>query len=135
MNQEKYRIILFDQRGCNRSLPNGDIINNTTQDLINDIEEIRKKLDIKKLVLFGGSWGATLALLYAEHYPKNVSGIILRGAFLARQQDLAWFINSGVNRIYPDYWTEFLSIFNENEKNNLLESMYNHIFSNNTSKL
>ena len=132
-NPEKYRIILFDQRGCKRSLPNGDITNNTTQDLINDIEEIRKKLDIKKLVLFGGSWGATLALLYAEHYPKNVSGIVLRGSFLARQQDLAWFINNGVNRIYPDYWNEFLSIFNEGEQNNLLESMHNHIFSDNRS--
>ena len=128
---KKYRIILFDQRGCHRSIPNGCENNNTTTDILNDIEAIRKLLNIDKWVLFGGSWGATLALLYAEHYPNEVSGIILRGAFLARKKDLSWFIEDGVNRIYPDYWSEFLSIFNENEKNNLLDSMHNHIFSDN----
>ena len=128
---KKYHIILFDQRGCHRSVPNGDEANNTTQDLIDDIEAIRKKLNIDKWVLFGGSWGATLALLYAEHYPQHILGIILRGTFLARKQDLSWFINHGVNRIYPDYWSEYLSIFNEDEKNNLLDSMHNHIFSDN----
>ena len=128
---KKYHIILFDQRGCHRSVPNGDEVNNTTQDIIDDIEAIRKKLNIDKWVLFGGSWGATLTLLYAEHYPQHVLGIILRGTFLARKQDLSWFINHGVNRIYPDYWSEYLSIFNEDEKNNLLDSMHNHIFSDN----
>ena len=130
-NPKKYRIILFDQRGCNRSTPNGCENNNTTADILSDIEAIRKKLNIEKWVLFGGSWGATLALLYAECYPKNILGIILRGAFLARKKDLTWFIGEGVNRIYPDYWSEYLSIFNEDEKNNLLDSMHNHIFSDN----
>jgi len=130
-NPKKYRIILFDQRGCNRSTPNGHETNNTTDDILADIEAIRKQLNIEKWVLFGGSWGATLALLYAEHYPQHILGIILRGTFLARKQDLSWFINHGVNRIYPDYWSEYLSIFNEDEKNNLLDSMYNHIFSDN----
>jgi proline iminopeptidase len=111
-NPEKYRIILLDQRGCNRSIPNGCENNNTTNDILDDINAIRKKLNIKKWILFGGSWGATLALLYAEHYPNYLSGIILRGTFLAREKDLSWFIEDGVNKIYPEYWQEFLSIFN-----------------------
>jgi len=130
-NPEKYRIILFDQRGCNRSKPNGCHNNNTTDDILSDIEGIRNQLNIEKWILFGGSWGATLALLYAEHYPKRVSGIILRGTFLAREEDMSWFIKNGANKIYPDYWQEFLSIFSEKEKNNLLDSMYSHIFSDN----
>ena len=130
-NPEKYRIILFDQRGCNRSKPNGYSENNTTQDILSDIEAIRIHLNIEKLILFGGSWGATLALLYAEYYPKQVSGMILRGTFLARNEDMSWFIENGANKIYPNYWREFLSIFTDEEKNNLLESMYQHIFSNN----
>ena len=130
-NPEKYRIILFDQRGCNRSIPNGHEVNNTTVDILSDIEAIRKQLNIEKLVLFGGSWGATLALLYAEHYPEQVSGIILRGTFLAREEDISWFIRDGANKIYPGYWQEFLSIFSEDEKNNLLDSIHNHMFSNN----
>ena len=130
-NPKKYQIILFDQRGCNRSIPNGCENNNTTADILSDIEMIRKMLNIDKWVLFGGSWGATLALLYAEHYPEKVSGMILRGTFLARDKDMAWFISDGANKIYPDYWQEFLSIFSEKEKNDLLGSMYEHIFSTN----
>jgi len=80
-NPDKYRIIIFDQRGCNRSTPNGCAENNSTQDILNDIESIRNKLNIEKLILFGGSWGATLALLYAEQYPQRVSAMILRGTF------------------------------------------------------
>ena len=128
-NPKKYRIILFDQRGCNRSKPNGLHDDNTTDDILSDIEAIRQRLNIKKLILFGGSWGATLALLYAEHYPNQVSGIILRGTFLAREEDMSWFIENGANKIYPEYWKEFLSIFTEEEQKNLLDSMYSHIFS------
>jgi len=128
-NPKKYRIILFDQRGCNRSKPNGLHNDNTTDDILSDIEAIRQRLNIKKLILFGGSWGATLALLYAEHYPNQVSGIILRGTFLAREEDMSWFIENGANKIYPEYWKEFLSIFTEEEQKNLLDSMYSHIFS------
>ena len=130
-NPDKYHIILFDQRGCNRSTPNGCIENNTTQEILNDIESIRKKLEIDKWILFGGSWGATLALLYAEQYPQHVSGIILRGTFLARQCDFEWFAHDGVNQVFPDYWDEYLSLFENKEKDDLLGSLYQRIFSEN----
>jgi proline iminopeptidase len=128
-NPEKYHIILFDQRGCNRSTPNGFVESNTTQDLLNDIEAIRKQLNIEKWLLFGGSWGATLALLYTEQFPQCVSAIILRGTFLARQCDFDWFAKSGVNKILPDYWQEFISFFNDDEKNNLVSAIHKQIFS------
>ncbi len=130
-NPEKYHIILFDQRGCNRSTPNGFVESNTTQDLLNDIEAIRQQLKIEKWLLFGGSWGATLALLYTEQFPQCVSAIILRGTFLARQCDFDWFAKSGVNRIFPDYWQEFISYFNEEEKNSLVDMLHGKIFSHN----
>ncbi len=129
-NPDKYQIILFDQRGCNRSKPNGYVEHSTTTDILDDIEEIRNQLNIDKWILFGGSWGATLALLYAETYPERVSGIILRGTFLARKCDFDWFAKSGVNKIFPDYWQEFISIFSDNEKNDLVQSLHNRVFSN-----
>jgi len=129
-NPEKYRIILFDQRGCNRSTPNGFVENNSTQDILNDIESIRKELNIDKWLLFGGSWGATLALLYAEQFSKHVSAIILRGTFLARQCDFDWFAKTGVNKIFPDYWQEFISCFNEDEKKHFIKVLYERVFSN-----
>lgn len=128
-NPEKYRIILLDQRGCNRSTPNGFVENNSTQDILDDIESIRKKLNIEKWLLFGGSWGATLALLYAEQYSSYVSGIILRGTFLARLCDFDWFAKSGVNKIFPDYWQEFISYFNENEKEQFIKILHERVFS------
>jgi proline iminopeptidase len=130
-NPDKYRIILFDQRGCNRSTPQGFIENNTTQDILKDIDSIREELDIDKWLLFGGSWGATLALLYTEQFPQCVSGIILRGTFLAQQCDFNWFAKSGVNKIFPDYWQEFMSAFNEDEKKKPVTTLYDRIFSNN----
>ena len=129
---EKYRIIIFDQRGCHRSKPNGCIENNNTQKLLVDIDSIRNKLNIEKLVLFGGSWGATLALLYAEEYPQHVAAMVLRGTFLARQSDFTWFASddiNGVNRIFPDYWQEFLSIFNDSEREDCLEALHQRVFS------
>ncbi len=125
----KYRIILFDQRGSNRSTPNGGVDDNSTEDILNDIESIRKSLNIEQWLLFGGSWGATLALLYAEQFSAHVSGIILRGTFLARQCDFDWFAKSGVNKIFPDYWQEFIAIFDATEKKNLLEALYQRVFS------
>ncbi len=130
-NPDKYRIILFDQRGCNRSTPNGQVENNSTQDILNDIESIRKELNIDKWLLFGGSWGATLALLYAERHSKCVSGIILRGTFLARQCDFDWFAKSGVNNIFPDYWNDFMSNFNSVEKSQPITTLHKKIFSDN----
>ena len=127
-NPDKYRIIIFDQRGCNRSKPNGCVENNSTHDLLDDIESIRNKLNIEKLILFGGSWGATLALLYAEQYPQHVSAIILRGTFLATQCDFEWFAHDGVSRIFPDYWQEYLSNFDEDEMNDRLGLHYITVF-------
>jgi len=123
-NPEKYRIIIFDQRGCNRSTPQGCIKNNTTNDLLQDIERIRKHLDIEKWLLFGGSWGATLGLLYAETYPEHVSGMILRGTFLARQKDLDWFVKEGANQIFPDHWDEFLKVIPQQNQADLIDAFY-----------
>ncbi|MEM7027865.1 MAG: prolyl aminopeptidase [Pseudomonadota bacterium] len=128
-NPEKFRIVLLDQRGCNRSTPNGHVNDNTTQDLIIDIESIRKKLNIDKWLLFGGSWGATLALLYAEQYPDYVTGLILRGSFLARQKDFDWFAEHGVNKIMPDYWSELTKLYPFDTSSELVTSIHKDVFS------
>ena len=100
-NPEHYHIILFDKRGCGLSLPFGELENNTTQDLIDDMERIRQHLSIEQWMLFGGSWGAALALLYAQQHQDKVLGMIIRAVFLARLQDLEWFAKVGANLIYP----------------------------------
>ena len=130
-NPKHYRIILFDQRGCHRSRANGDFEHNTTQYILEDVESIRRQLGIKQLVLFGGSWGATMALLYAERYPEQIAGIILRGAFLARQEDFDWFVNAGVNRLLPDYWAEFASQFEFTTSAELILTIHQQLFSEN----
>ena len=104
----RYQIILFDQRGCGQSLPFGELEHNSTQDLIDDMERIRKQLGISKWLVFGGSWGGALALLYAQQHPNKVLGLVIRGVFLARQQDMDWFIVAGANRIYPEQWQRLL---------------------------
>ncbi|MES9831777.1 MAG: prolyl aminopeptidase [Candidatus Thiodiazotropha sp. DIVDIV] len=98
-----YRVILFDQRGSGRSQPIGETSNNTTQDLVSDIEAIREHLEITNWLLFGGSWGATLSLAYALAYPARISGMILRGTFLARESDIEWFF-FGLKRLFPEAW-------------------------------
>ena len=128
-NPDKYRIILLDQRGCHRSRPVGRVEHNTTPHILADIDALRTRLGIDQWLLFGGSWGATLALLYAERYPVAVSGIISRGVFLARQCDFDWFAKAGVNHIFPDYWAEFTSIFSETEKEDLLNALHERVFS------
>ncbi|HSC74839.1 MAG TPA: prolyl aminopeptidase [Pseudomonadales bacterium] len=106
---DKYRIILYDQRGAGRSMPHAELHHNTTPHLIADIETIRQRLGIDRWLVFGGSWGSTLALLYAEQYPQQVSGLILRGIFLCRQSDIDWmYRDGGMNRFYPDYWEDFM---------------------------
>lgn len=102
---EHYHIVLFDQRGCGRSEPLGELQNNTTQDLVRDMEAIRQHLGIKQWLLFGGSWGATLALCYARDYPQQVQAMILRGTFLGRRQDIEWvYAEGGASRIFHDSW-------------------------------
>lgn len=104
---ERYRIILFDQRGSGRSTPYAELNDNTTEHLIADIEAIRKHLDVDKWVLWGGAWGSTLSLLYAQAHPERVMGLILHSLFLARKQDIDWFYQEGANLVFPDYWDEF----------------------------
>lgn len=120
-----YRIVLFDQRGCGQSKPYGEIQGNTTWELINDLEKIRAYLGIERWILFGGSWGATLALLYAQAFPERVLAMILRGVFLCRPGDLAWFCSpGGASRFFPDAWEQFLSPLSDHEKEHPLNSFY-----------
>ncbi len=122
-NPEKYRIVLMDQRGSGLSTPFGELEHNTTQDLISDMEQVRQQLGIEKWLLFGGSWGGALALLYAQQYPKKVSGMIIRGVFLARTQDLSWFLNDGVNRIYPEQWQKLHDSIPETLRHDLFQGL------------
>lgn len=124
---ERYRIILFDQRGAGRSTPHAELENNTTKHLLDDIEAIRCYLKIDQWALFGGSWGSTLALLYAQKHPDKVKGMILRGIFLCREPDLSWFYQSGAHRIFPDYWQEFISHIPEAEQGNLIAAYYQRL--------
>ena len=103
-NPEFYRIILFDQRGCGRSKPHGCLDGNTTGHLLADIELIRQELKVEQWVIFAGSWGVTLSLLYAQRHPERTLGMILRGAFLASFRDYGWFFNDGASRIFPELW-------------------------------
>ena len=117
-----YRIVTFDQRGCGRSTPHGELSDNTTQDLIADMEAIRVHLGIDSWVLFGGSWGSTLSLLYAQHHPQRVKALILRGIFLCRQCDFDWLYKDGANRIFPDYWEEFIKPIPQSERGDLAQA-------------
>jgi proline iminopeptidase len=128
---EKYRIILFDQRGSGRSTPHAELKNNTTQDLIADIEKIRSHLQIERWMLFGGSWGSTLSLLYAQHHPDCVLAMVLRGIFLCRQKDLYWFYQDGASQIFPDYWQDFIDPIPEAKRDNILDAYHQLLTSDN----
>ena len=124
---EQYRIILFDQRGCGRSTPHAELTDNTTWDLVADIERIRRDMQIEKWVVFGGSWGSTLGLAYAETHPERVLGLILRGIYLCRPQDIAWFYQSGASKIFPDYWQDFIAPIPEKERDDLLTAYHKRL--------
>ncbi|WP_323009274.1 prolyl aminopeptidase [Paracoccus sp. (in: a-proteobacteria)] len=124
-----YRAILFDQRGCGRSQPHAAVIANTTQHLIADIECIRHALGIKRAILFGGSWGATLALAYAQAHPETVEAMVLRGVFLGRRAELDWFYGGGVARFFPDRWAEFQAPIPEAERGDMIAAYYRRLFS------
>lgn len=127
-NPEKYRIILFDQRGSGKSLPNGELAYNTTQNLISDLEKIRDFLKIKQWILFGGSWGATLALAYAQSFPEVVLGLVVRGTFLARTKDIWWFYrNGGVNQLFPEAWQRFIAAVPNANPDFPLPAYYAHL--------
>ena len=128
---EKYRIILFDQRGCGRSLPHASLQANTTQKLIADMETIRTELGIDQWLLFGGSWGSTLSLLYAQAHPARVLGLILRGIFLCRDEDIHWFYQQGANALFPDYGQEYEQEIPVAEREDMVAAYYQLLTSGN----
>lgn len=125
-----YRIILFDQRGCGLSKPHAELKDNNTQALLADIEHIRQYLKIESWVVFGGSWGSTLALLYAQAYPERVTGLILRGIFLCRDEDIQWFYQDGASRIFPDYWLDFVEPIPAEERIDMVNAYYRRLSGN-----
>ena len=123
----RYRIILFDQRGCGRSIPHAELQGNTTGALVADIEAIRKHLGIGRWLVFGGSWGSTLALAYGQAHPQRVTGLILRGIFLCREREIQWFYQGGAGRIFPDYWQDFLAPIPEAERGDLVAAYHRRL--------
>ena len=125
----KYNIILFDQRGSGRSTPHADLVNNTTWDLVSDIEKIRELFNIDKWQVFGGSWGSTLALAYAEKFPERVTELVLRGIFMLRHWELQWFYQEGANRLFPDPWEYYLAAIPEEERGDLIAAYHKRLTS------
>ncbi len=125
---KRYRIIMFDQRGAGRSTPHANLEANTTAHLLADIELIRTHLYIDQWVVFGGSWGSTLGLAYAEAYPQRVMGLILRGVFLCRDEDIDWFYQQGASRVFPDYWRDFLAPIPESERGQMVAAYHQRLF-------
>jgi proline iminopeptidase len=126
---EKWRVVLFDQRGCGRSTPHAELRENTTWDLVADIERLREALGIDRWVVFGGSWGSTLALAYAETHPERCLGLILRGIFLLRRKELLWFYQEGASWLFPDAWDEYLAPIPEVERGDLMSAYHRRLTS------
>jgi proline iminopeptidase len=120
----RYRVVLFDQRGAGRSLPHADLTDNTTWHLVADIERIREHLGIDRWLVFGGSWGSTLALAYAERLPERVRALVVRGIFLCRDEEIRWFYQEGASRIFPDYWEDFVAPVPPAERHDLLHAYH-----------
>lgn len=128
-NPKHYRIILFDQRGCGKSTPRASIHANTASHLVYDIEQIRQTLAIDRCILFGGSWGAALALLYTQSFPNNVVHLVLRGVFLMTQKELNWFYGGGAGRFWPENWERFRSAIPIFEQDDLIDAYHKRLFS------
>jgi proline iminopeptidase len=126
---KRYRIILFDQRGCGKSTPHASLVDNTTWDLVADIETLREHLGVARWQVFGGSWGSTLALAYAETHPSRVTELVLRGIFLLRKQEIDWFYQRGAGAIFPDAWEEYLAPIPEAERGDLLHAYHRRLTS------
>jgi len=122
-----YRVVLFDQRGSGKSIPHASLEENTTWDLVEDIEKLREHLKIEKWVVFGGSWGSTLALAYAETHPKRVKALILRGIFTLRRKEILWFYQEGASFIFPDAWYKFIEPIPEVERFDLLSAYHRRL--------
>lgn len=128
-NPEHFRIILFDQRGAGQSRPHAELRENTTWDLVADIEKLRRHLGVAKWMVFGGSWGSTLALAYAETHPTSVSSLILRGIFLCRKEEIEWFYQRGAHWIFPDLWQQYLEPIPVEEHGDLVKAFYKRLTS------
>ena len=122
-----YRIIMFDQRGSGKSTPYGSVNKNTSSYLVEDIKTILDTLNIKKSILYGGSWGSTLALLFSERYPSYVHSLVLRGIFLCRSDDIKWFYQKGADSIYPDFWLDFINDIPSDERSDILGAFHKRI--------
>jgi proline iminopeptidase len=130
-NPRRYRIVLFDQRGCGKSRPHASLIENTTWDLVADIERLRRHLGIAQWQVFGGSWGSTLALAYAQRHPRRVTELVLRGIFLVRRSELEWFYQDplGAASVFPDKWEEFVAPIPERERRDMMGAYYRRLTS------
>lgn len=128
---ERFRIILMDQRGAGRSTPLAELAGNSTDKLVQDMETIRLFLGVDRWLLFGGSWGSTLSLVYAQTHAERVLGLVLRGIFLCRPRDISWFYQEGASRVFPDYWQEFEAQIPESERREMVSAYYRRLTSSN----
>lgn len=133
---EVYRVVLFDQRGCGKSKPHAELQENTTWDLVADMEKLRTHLNIDRWQVFGGSWGSTLALAYAQTHPDRVTELILRGIFTLRRAELEWFYQDpmGAGALYPDLWEKYVSVIPEEERGDMIAAFYRRLTSNDLSE-
>jgi len=125
----KWRVVLFDQRGCGKSTPFSELRENTTWDLVADIERLREHLGVERWVVFGGSWGSTLSLAYAETHPRRCKALVLRGIFLLRRSELEWFYQEGASQIFPDAWEHYLAPIPPRERGDLMRAYYKRLTS------
>ena len=128
---QAYRVILFEQRGAGRSKPHASLDDNTTWHLVQDIEVIREQFGIDQWLVFGGSWGSTLALAYAETHPERVRGLILRGIFLCRPREITWFYedSQGASAIFPEVWEQYVRVIPEGERDDMIRAYYKRLTS------
>jgi proline iminopeptidase len=122
-----YDVLLFDQRGCGKSTPNASLENNTTWHLVADIERLREKMGVDKWLVFGGSWGSTLALAYAEKYPERVTELVVRGIYMCTRPELEWFYQFGVSEMFPDKWEKFIAPIPEDERHDMMAAYHRRL--------
>ena len=136
-NPKRYRIVLFDQRGCGKSRPSASLVDNTTWHLVSDIEAVRQHLKIERWQVFGGSWGSTLALAYAQKHPERCTELVLRGIFLLRRTELTWFYQEplGAASMFPDLWEQYLAPLSAEERKDCMQSYYKRLTSDNRATL
>ena len=126
---ERWRIVLFDQRGCGQSTPHAELAGNTTWDLVADMEKLRSHLGVEQWAVFGGSWGSTLALAYSQTHPQRCTELILRGIFMLRPEEIQWFYQQGTSFIFPDAWEAYLAPIPPEERDDLVNAYYRRLTS------